>query len=228
MIATTTTNDAGNYSFPDLPAGDYQVWVTDTDNVLGELVSIGNPPTDSTVDKMGPVITVDGSADNLDQDFGFAPENHVVGNGYIGDAIFLDTGDGAGGAANNACDAGEGIEGVIVNLIDSTGAVVDTTITDEDGHYNFGNLLADESFDGTGVGEPTYQLTVATSAGIATTIGAGGDDSADSEDPSGTAVTVAQGTTDDTYDFGFVTEADYGDLPAGSPVTRAQNGPFHC
>ena len=36
-IATTVTDDNGNYLFSGLPDGDYTVVVNDTDNVLAEL-----------------------------------------------------------------------------------------------------------------------------------------------------------------------------------------------
>ena len=76
VVGTTTTDENGNYTFPDLPAGTYTVVVTDTDNVLGELVPISNPTDDiGAVDNMGSPITVDGTPgdDNDLQDFGYAP-----------------------------------------------------------------------------------------------------------------------------------------------------------
>ena len=68
-------------------------------------------------------------------------------DGLIGDTIFLDRN------GNNSADDGEGIEGVTVYLYDSTGTtLLDTTITDENGHYYFGGLSASGTYtvkDGT-------------------------------------------------------------------------------
>ena len=67
--------------------------------------------------------------------------NDPTANGMIGDTIFLDTGDGAGGAPNGTPDPGEGLEGVTVELYDATGAILlATTTTDENGNYYFGGV----------------------------------------------------------------------------------------
>ena len=65
----------------------------------------------------------------------------MAGDGLIGDTLFLDR-DG-----NGTPDAGEGIEGVTVELRDSTGTIVlATTVTDENGNYSFGGLLVDVTY----------------------------------------------------------------------------------
>ncbi|HSN76964.1 MAG TPA: SdrD B-like domain-containing protein [Anaerolineae bacterium] len=134
VIATTTTDAAGNYSFPGLPAGDYTVWVNDTANVLGQLDQTGDP--DATLDSRH-TLTVDGTSDYLDNDFGYAPPGHILGDGLIGDTIFLDrNGDGL-------FDAGEGLQGVMVELYNETGTtLLATTVTDANGNYYFGGLNA--------------------------------------------------------------------------------------
>ncbi len=77
-----------------------------------------------------------GTPINNNQDFGYAPEGHSTGEGLIGDTVFIDT-DGSGGLT-----AGEGVEGVTVNLYDAAGTtLVDTTVTDKNGNYTFGNLV---------------------------------------------------------------------------------------
>ena len=82
VVATTTTDENGNYLFPGLPAEEYQVVVTDAENVLGEfgsaLAAVSNPVGDATLDNAGPIVAVDGTpaTDNLDQDFGYAPVGH--------------------------------------------------------------------------------------------------------------------------------------------------------
>ncbi len=132
VIATTTTDAAGNYTFPGLPAGTYTVWVNDTANVLGQLVQTGDP--DATLDNRH-TLAVNGTAAYLDNDFGYAPAGQTPANGLIGDTIFLDRN------GNDAFDPGEGLEGVTVRLYDSTGVIVlATTTTDENGNYYFGGL----------------------------------------------------------------------------------------
>ena len=88
--------------------------VTDTNNVLGDLVPISNPAGDGTLDDRTPV-TVDGTTNVLTADMGYAPPAQNPGEGLIGDSIFLDRN------ANNTSDAGEGLEGVTVRLYQDTG-----------------------------------------------------------------------------------------------------------
>ncbi len=61
------------------------------------------------------------------------------GCGSIGDTVFTDTN------ANGIQDAGEqGIQGVIVQLYDAAGLLLDSAITDENGNYLFENLAPGE------------------------------------------------------------------------------------
>ncbi|NNM29891.1 MAG: hypothetical protein HKO57_10230, partial [Akkermansiaceae bacterium] len=132
VIATTSTGADGNYAFPGLPTGaDYTVVVTDTDHVLGGLVPRGDPdggtPGQSTLAAL--------SADDLAQDFGYAPPGHDPGAGLLGDTIFIDTDN------NGALTAGEGVEGVAVDLYDAAGStLLASTTTNENGRYFFGDL----------------------------------------------------------------------------------------
>lgn len=184
VIATTTTDENGNYLFPGLPDGDYQVQVTDTNNVLGELNPSADP--DGGLDNIS-AVTLSGS-DDLDQDFGYTPPNHDNGDGLIGDTIFLDR-DG-----NGSPDDGEGIEGVAVNLYDAnTGQLIATTTTDENGNYSFGNLDASGQ----------YTVTVDTStlpAGVTNSVDPdGGNDSSSFVD-----LNADSDSIDLDQDFGYV------------------------
>ncbi|MCO6457238.1 MAG: carboxypeptidase regulatory-like domain-containing protein, partial [Pirellulaceae bacterium] len=131
VIATTTTDQNGQFSFPGLPMGDYTVQVTDTDNVLGELTPISDD--DGPADGVS-TVTVDGVNDFLDEDFGYAPYGHTAGDGIIGDTVFIDTNN------NGLLSPGEGVEGVTVSVRDSNGNIVAITTTDENGNYTFGGL----------------------------------------------------------------------------------------
>ncbi|MEZ5323648.1 MAG: SdrD B-like domain-containing protein [Verrucomicrobiales bacterium] len=140
VIATDTTDSSGNYSFPGLPDGTYTVWVNDVAQMLSQWSPTGDP--DATLDGRSTVVVNSGTATVYnDEDFGFAPSGHSIGDGYIGDTVFLDSGDGAGGAANGSADAGEGIAGVVVNLFASDGTtLLSSTTTNANGTYGFGDL----------------------------------------------------------------------------------------
>jgi len=182
VIATTTTDENGEYSFPGLPDEPYTVVVTDTDNVLGDLVNTGDP--DGGNDDMASVPGL--PADNTDQDFGYAPPGQDPGEGLIGDTVFIDYDE------SGTPDPGEGIEGVTVDLHDGAGVVIATTVTDENGNYYFPGLDPTE----------TYSVTVDPTtlpAGVVPTVDPdGGDDNTSivdlSADPDG---------IDLTQDFGY-------------------------
>ena len=130
VIATTTTDENGEYLFSGLPNAPYIVMVTDTDNVLGNLVNSGDP--DGGNDEMSFVASL--SADNFDQDFGYTPAGHYPGDGLIGGIIFIDY------DSSGSLDTGEGVEGVTVDLHDDTGTVISSTVTNENGNYYFPGL----------------------------------------------------------------------------------------
>ena len=148
IIATTTTDTSGQYLFDDLPYGDYLVWVNDTDNVLHDLAQtydadgLATPNLSArTIDALEP--------HPRDQDFGYTPNGQTPQLGAIGDTVWFDV-DGSGGDQTTQGDE-PGIEGVIVNLLDDSGNIIRTTTTDEHGHYYFGGLPLNE----------TYQVVVA-------------------------------------------------------------------
>ena len=179
-IATTVTDSDGNYAFPGLPDGSYTVWVNDTRNVLGGLTAVSDP--DGGLDSRS-AVTLSG-ADDLGQDFGYAPPHHAASDGLIGDTVFLDT-DG-----NGALSAGEGLEGVSVRLYDtSSGALLSTVQTDENGRYFFGGLSAGN-----------YRVVVDTTtlpSGLTNTIDPDGGTSDQSD------VTLSAGEVNLAQDFGY-------------------------
>lgn len=212
VIATTTTDANGNYSFPGLPDGTYTVWVNDTNHVLGEVTptfdddGTGTPNTSTT--------TIAGGAPDNNQDFGYAPPGQQPGEGLIGDTLYLDR-DG-----NRAPGPGEGLEGVTVNLLDSLGNVIATTTTDENGHYAFGNLPD---------GNYTVQVDVSTLPG-------GGAGLTNSLDPDGglaneSDVTITGGNVNLDQDFGYTADNPgaiagtiWEDTNADGALTEAGNG----
>lgn len=132
VLATTVTDANGNYVFAGLPDGNYQVRVSDRNNVLAEL-GISDDP-DATLDGQT-AITLAG-ADNNSTNFGYKPAAQTPADGLIGDTVFLDRN------GNGLADAGEGLEGVTVNLYDSANNLIGVTHTNENGQYWFSALSA--------------------------------------------------------------------------------------
>ncbi len=124
---TTTTNEAGNYIFDGLSPGSYVVEVTSP----AGYTQTGDPDTTLDNKTTDPVVLGPGDV-YLNADFGYQPSGS---SSTIGDTIFLDT----NGDGNE--DAGElGIPGVTVALLDNSGNVIATTITDASGTYSFPGL----------------------------------------------------------------------------------------
>ncbi len=118
---TTNTNASGNYSFTNLPAGPYRVSVTPPFN-LPEVTTGGGRQVDVTLNPGQSLDTVD---------FGLRRPP----GGTIGDFIFTDRN------GNGSVDNGDtGIANVTVTLRNSTGQVVSTTRTDNNGNYLFTGL----------------------------------------------------------------------------------------
>ena len=148
IIATDITDASGAYTFGGLPTGtsaDYLVWVNDTANVLASLVATydvrdgtdnqGDPTTGLVTGLQISAVSDLTTTAVTDADFAFAPPVQDAGEGLIGDTIYLDRDGG------NDYDAGEGLEGVKVQLYASDGTtLLETTTTSENGQYFFGGL----------------------------------------------------------------------------------------
>ncbi|MEM9599333.1 MAG: SdrD B-like domain-containing protein, partial [Acidobacteriota bacterium] len=131
-IAKALTDANGDYSFEDLPDGDYTVAVTDERGVLDDYTLT------SGLDRRD--VTLAG-VDVTDIDFGYARENEL---GRIGDYVWLDAN------RDGIQDAGEsGIPNVTLRLFDAgpdraigggDDVLVATTSTDANGGYAFPGL----------------------------------------------------------------------------------------
>ena len=136
VIATTTTDADGNYSFTRLPAGDYTVKVTKA-GAIANLDQTEDP--DATKDNTSGTVTL--NADNPVQEninFGYVKKHAISGNVYL---------DQNRDKTKNTGDID--LSGVTVNLLDKDGNVVGTTTTDKDGNYSF-----------TGLNDGTYTVQV--------------------------------------------------------------------
>ena len=143
VIATTTTDANGNYSFDNLPDGTYSVKVV-KDGALTDLEQTEDP--DGAKDSASePIVLNEDNPTKKNVNFGYVPDYFIKGT------IYRD------GNRSGALDAGEKLyEGVTVNLVDADGTVVATTTTDADGTYSFDKLPAG-----------TYTVTVAQDGPIA-------------------------------------------------------------
>jgi hypothetical protein len=201
IVATTTTDGSGNYTFSGLPDGSFTVDVTDAANFLDGLWhSQGADQAQATDNssKADPYsVTLSGNT-IANADFGYYGGPASLGNWVWNDVD-----------QNGVQDSGEpGLAGVVVQLTITWPDASTThvkTVTNASGYYYFDNLLLDENFDGVGSPEPTYSISIpalppATSSPPS---GTGSTTATDSDEPTGTAATLVKGSFADTYDFGF-------------------------
>ncbi len=203
IIATDITDGSGAYAFTGVPVGDgdgtddYLIWVNDAANVLYELAATydfdGADPAAGVASGLGISAASDLTpAGDDQQDFAYAPKGHDSGEGFIGDTLWYDW----NGSTN--FDLGEGLEGVLVSLLDATGSVVAQARTNELGRYFFGGLA---------VGDYTVEVET-------TTLPNYGVGLANFVDPDGGGDSVANVTIGGSYplanldqDFGYTTAA---------------------
>ena len=127
VIATTTTDKDGKYSFEHLPDGTYSVKVV-KDGALTDTDQTGDP--DNKLDNASEPITLDEKNPTKgDVDFGYVPNNTIKGTVYRDDN------------RDKTIDGDEpGLERVSVQLLDEDGKVIQTLDTDADGNYAFQHL----------------------------------------------------------------------------------------
>ena len=127
VVATTTTDENGAYSFSKLPAGDYTVKVV-KDGALTNLDQTEDP--DSTKDSTSGVISLSNDhRTETDVNFGYIANNSINGT------IYRD-----GDRDGKKGDTEGRYSGVSVQLLDKDGKVIATTTTDKDGKYSFEHL----------------------------------------------------------------------------------------
>ena len=186
VIASTITDDDGGYLFTGLPDGPYVVAVTDSDHVLGGLYQTGMPPGAGLDGKSA--LTLAG-ADNLLQDFGYAPLDQTPVLGAIGDTVFYDRN------GNGLPDQGEGAEGITVTLTNTGTGATSTRVTDENGYYFFGGLPAG-----------SYKVVVTPPPGYTNSVDPDGGNDSQSMLP------LAAGQINLLQDFGYVASGTPGTI----------------
>ena len=194
FIAKTTTAGTGKYAFTGLPAGNYQVVVTDEYGILDafEVTTLGaNPGNDNNNQAQAYAINLPQGGINLTADFGYTDTPPVA----IGDYVWYDT------DADGIQDAGEpGIGNVTIDLYQDTDGdgicepggddtLVDSTVTNADGSYLFTVAPGSYCVDVTDTNGELTGLTHTTGSQSVT-------------DPS-PVVTLAAGESDLDQDFGY-------------------------
>ena len=150
VIATTTTDTSGNYSFV-VPAGNYLVEVTDTHNVLDDYTDspLGNQTADQTNKAQPYPITATVGTPNMKGDFGYY-QSVTTPAGVIGNQVWYETDhDGLYEPQNGEV----GVAGVVVQLTPPAGVDLGngvnqpiTTMTGADGGYAFTSLPAGNGY----------------------------------------------------------------------------------
>ncbi len=184
VVASQVTSGDGNYTFSNLPVGNYSV------RVVSATLPAGVSPTydlDGIATAHIALFALAGGQNRIDVDFGYR------GTGSIGDRVWLDF------DADTVQDAGEaGINGVTVELLDNGGNVLATQVTAGDGGYTFANLPA---------GNYSVRVVAATlPAGLAPTYDLDGIGSANLA-----AASLAGGQNRADVDFGYRGTGSIGD-----------------
>ena len=193
---TAVTDAEGKYSFSGLPLGEYTVSVVDPTS--GPLA--GTKPTEAYTGRYKTTADVTIKAETgsvIDVNFGF------VKPASVGDYTWMDVN------RDGLQDADEpALPGVTVTLTradgsavtDASGNPVGAVTTDANGKYVFENLLPGD-----------YKVSFQAPAGYEATTSDAGDDRAADSNGASASVTLAQGQTDDTIDFGAVGTGVIGD-----------------
>ena len=193
---TAVTDAEGKYSFVGLPLGEYSVSVVDPTS--GPLE--GTKPTEAYTGRYKTTADVriaEATGSVIDVNFGF------VKPASLGDYTWMDV------DRDGIQDADEpALPGVTVTLTyedgsavtDASGNVVTAKTSDANGKYSFENLLPGG-----------YKVSFQAPAGFEATTSEAGDDRAADSNGASASVTVAQGQTDDTIDFGAVGTGVIGD-----------------
>jgi hypothetical protein len=127
VIATTSTNAAGTFSFVNLAAGDYRLHYA---LPPGLAVQSGSPAAAGTGLTAALALT-DGQTLSLPAEILLAPQNP---------ATIQSTVDVFGGAGNTTRIGGD--SSVTVRLLDGSGNIIASTVSASNGDFSFGNLAA--------------------------------------------------------------------------------------
>lgn len=139
VIANTSTDAFGQYSFTQIPMGIYYVYVGNPAGFVFSQTETGNGNNDSDINPMTGnsewfVVTAGARLAHIDAGM---YEQFTAGSASLGNLLWFDHNQ------NGIQELKEdGIAGVTVFLYDAIGSLIQSTITDEMGFYTFSNLVA--------------------------------------------------------------------------------------
>ena len=226
-LATTTTDSAGAYHFTNLTPGTYEVqFIKPSGDVFTTQMAGGNPALDSNPNAStgitAPITLTSGQTDNT-------IDAGLQGTAALGDYFWIDENPSTGNFGNglqNGTNAGPGLVGATVELLNSSGATLLVTTTDSSGYYHFTGLAAgtyEVQFIRPSVSGPGYSGSAADYWSFTTQYAGhptGGEPSSDyaidsnpvaglssglvTESSHGVPITLTNGQTDNTIDAGVV------------------------
>ena len=129
VISRTTTDANGDYCFEDLLAGEYMVVEIQPEDFIDGQEAIGSLGGEVKQDAFN--VTLEGGDNGVNYDFGELLPASISG------IVHLD------GNGNCVFDASQGetpLSNVTLELLDANGQVIATTVTDENGFYQFTGL----------------------------------------------------------------------------------------
>ncbi len=180
--AVTHTDAAGRYLFTNVAPNEYIVRVHGGPGTA--VAGLSGVSGDQSYAEQTSPFTMTAGGSFLEADFGFYGRK-----GTVGDLVFMDLN------ANGAFDSGDyGIGNVTVNLLDTNGTVLATTVTAADGSYRFTGLAG-----GRYVAQITDQNNVLDR--LVHTLGT--PDVSGQSQPNPYAVNLPSGGTVNTADFGY-------------------------
>lgn len=195
LLKTTTTDPSGSYIFTDLLPGDYYLVFRAPDGYSLSPHNRGlddNEDSDARADGSTEVFTLQSGDRDFSWDAGMGTKSS------LGDRVWEDNN------GNGIQDAGEnGIEGVLVQLLDSSGNILSVTFTDSNGNYQFSYLDAG-----------TYIVKFSAPTGYFFSPSNSGDDARDSDaaaDGKTEPLTLSYAQNDLTVDGGLYRPASLGD-----------------